>query len=104
MAKHVARYAITSGLSGCYMPDNGPHVIECATRAELADYIRHEIAFQDWPKACFAQVRIRNLWGFIRRNGSSAAHFSINHGAYEIAFHGLTDAEYMAALEQGDCC
>lgn len=96
MENHVARYAITSGLAGCYMPDNGPFSIECVTRRDLAAAIREEIEFQGFPKATFAQVNIRELWRFIRRNGSSAAHFRIAHNGREIAFHGLTEAEFDA--------
>lgn len=93
MPKPIARYAITSGLSGCYLPDSSGGPVICGTRRELADAIRYEIEFQGFPASTFNQVGIRNLWQFICRNGSSVAHFSVDHGAYEIAFHGLTEEE-----------
>ena len=93
MAKPIARYSITTGLSGCYMPDSASGPFICHSRRELADAIRAEIEFQGFPAASFAQAKLRRLWGFIARNGSSVAHFSIEHGAHEIAFHGLTEEE-----------
>ncbi len=93
---HIANYAITSGLSGCYMPNSGPHLVTASTRKELAAAIRAEIEFQGFPKSCFDQVKIRNLWRCISRNGSSVAHFRITHGSEEIAFHGLTETETAA--------
>ena len=93
MSRTIARYAITFGLSGCYMPDSHSGPIECATRRELADAIRSEIEFYEFPKGKFADARIRNLWTFIKSRGSSVAHFSIEHKGYQIGFHGLTEDE-----------
>lgn len=93
MPKHVARYAVTSGLAGCYMPDNHGGPIVAETRRELMDSIRCEIEMADFPKCAIRQVRARNLWRHIARHGSSVAHFSIQHGGREIAFHGLTESE-----------
>ncbi len=89
----IARYAISNGLAGCYMPDssNGPYAF--ATRRELASFIRGEIDFLDWPKSMFADVNIKRLWSHIVRHGSSVAHFSLQRGGYELAFHGLTEEE-----------
>ena len=100
MPKPIARYSVTSGLAGCYMPDNvyGPFIF--ATRRELAASIMAEIEAQEFPRHTFAQANIRRLWGFIARHGSSTAHFSIQHGGREIAFHGLTEDE-TAAMEAG---
>lgn len=97
MSRNIARYSITSGLAGCYMPDNGPQAIEAYTRKELAGIIRSEIEMQDFPANTFSQVNIRRLWRFIVRNGSSVAHFRIEHKGREIAFSGLTEEEYNAA-------
>ena len=94
MANNPARYAVTFGLVGCYLPDSEPWAFEAATRRELADIVRSQIEFHEFPKASFGQVGIRRLWAFIKRNGSSVAHFSIQHGAYEIGFHGLTESEF----------
>ena len=98
----IARYSITSGLSGCYMPNSvsGPYAF--GSRKELADAIRYEIEFMGWPTSLFRQVRIANLWDFIKRNGSSSAHFSIYYGAEEIAFHGLTEEEFEAGQEDDE--
>ena len=94
MSRPVARYTITSGLAGCYMPDSNSGPQEYTTRKALADAIRYEIEFQDWPASLFREVRIRDLWRHIVRHGSSSAHFSIQYAAHEIAFHGLTEEEY----------
>lgn len=99
MAKQVARYIVTSGLSGCYMPDNSAGPFQCDTRRELASVIRSEIEAAEFPAACFAQVRLRNLWRHIARHGSSVAHFTITHAGREIAFHGITAEEF--DLESG---
>lgn len=96
MSKHVARYAVTFGLSGCYMPDSHSGAFQFGTRRELASFIRAELDTFDLPAALFNDVRIRRLWGFISRHGSSTAHFSLTHGGYELAFHGLTEEEFTA--------
>ncbi len=96
----IARYSITTGLAGCYLPNGGPYLMTARTRGELADSIREEITGQGFPKATFAQANIKELWGRIKRHGSSCQHFSIEHGAYEIAFHGLTEEEADNMLEE----
>lgn len=93
MTRHTADYAISFGLSGCYLPDTEPLAISCATRRGLADVIRAELEAHDMPASLFREVNLRRLWGFIVRNGSSVAHFSLDHGGYTLAFHGLTKAE-----------
>lgn len=89
----VARYSVSFGLAGCYLPDNvsGPYIIR--TRRDLANLIRDELAAYDLPASLFREVRIKRLWQFIKRHGSSAAHFSLTHGANALSFHGLTKAE-----------
>jgi hypothetical protein len=37
------------------------------------------------------------LWAFIKRHGSSSAHFTITHKGYELAFYGLTEEEFNTA-------
>lgn len=96
----IARYSITTGLHGCYMPDSGPYSFTCTRRRELADCIREEIANQGWPKALIREVKLTRLWDHIKRHGSSAAHFVVIHKGYEIAFHGLTEAEAEALIEE----
>lgn len=98
----AARYAVTYGLSGLYMPDSHLGVHEFHTRRELADFIRSEIETFEFPKKTFGQARIEKRWRFIQRNGSSVAHFSIQHGPNEIAFHGLTLEEYRQQAEEED--
>lgn len=95
------RYSITVGLSGCYMPNYQGGSFEGTTRRELAALIRDHISMfadqEDDPSevSLFRQVRIKNLWRHIARHGSSSAHFSIDIGrGEEIAFHGLTEAEF----------
>jgi hypothetical protein len=93
MARNVARYSVTFGLAGCYMPDSVSPPMEYATRKELAEAIKYEIEFFDLPKSAIRQVKLRDLWAHIKRHGSSSAHFAIYHGANALEFHGLTEAE-----------
>jgi hypothetical protein len=97
MAKQIARYSVTSGLAGCYMPDNHSGPFSAATSKELADAIRCEIEMAEFPKSAIRQVRLRRLWRYIANHGSSVAHFSIQHAGREIAFHGLTESEFAQA-------
>lgn len=90
----IARYTVTNGLQGCYMPDNCSGPMEFYTRKALADNIRYELEQLDFPASLFGDVRIRNLWAFIKRNGSSCAHFSLYHNGYALEFHGLTEEEF----------
>lgn len=96
MTKHVARYTVTNGLAGCYMPDSNSGAMEFATRKELADMIRWNLDSLGWPLSKFREVNIRRLWRHIAAHGSSVAHFSLSHKGYELAFHGLTEAEFNA--------
>jgi len=99
----IARYSITYALKGCYLPDNPGHVMEFHSRREMAEFIRYEIDFYEFPKATFRQADIRRLWRLIRNAGSSSVyHFSIDHGGYTIAFYGLTEEEYNAAMARED--
>lgn len=100
MPRNVARYAVTYGLSGCYMPDSHSGAMQFDTRAELASFIRAELETYDMPASLFADVKIRRLWSFISRHGSSSAHFSLTHGGYALAFHGLTEDEFNAQDEE----
>ncbi len=97
---NIARYTVTYGLSGCYMPDSNSGGLEFATRRELAAFIRLELENYDMPKRLFRDVNIRRLWSFILLRGSSVAHFSLIHNGNELAFHGLTEAEF--AADQSD--
>jgi hypothetical protein len=94
MPRAIVRYAVTFGLAGCYMPDSHDGAFEVYRRKDLADLIRSELETYDLPKSAFNQVRLTNLWRFIKRNGSSSAHFSIHHEGHALEFHGLTEAEY----------
>jgi hypothetical protein len=98
----IARYSVTFGLAGCYMPDSVSGPLAFATRAQLMDFIRSEIAAYDLPKSAIRQVKAQRLWGHIVRHGSSVAHFAIHHGANALEFHGLTEAEFaeMEAAEE----
>ena len=90
----AARYAITFGLAGLYMPDSHDGAYEFYSRRELAAFIRSELETYDLPKSLFRDAHVRRLWRFIKRHGSSSAHFTLCHGDHELAFHGLTDDEY----------
>lgn len=96
----TARYRISSGLAGLYLPGSISPPLSFYTRRELAEAIREEMKFYDFPKRLFSAVGIRKLWSQIVRSGSSSAHFSIQHDGYEIAFHGLTEEEANEAEER----
>lgn len=89
----IARYSVTFGLRGCYMPDSASGPYTFTTRRDLAEFIRSEVEFYDLPKASIRQVPLRALWAQIKRHGSSCAHFGIYHGQNALEFHGLTEAE-----------
>lgn len=101
--KHAARYSVTSGLAGLYMPDNYSGPFCASTRRELMDWIRSELDMAGFPKSSIRQVKARRLWSFIKRHGSSTAHFAIYHGDREVAFHGLTEDEFNEFETQGEC-
>lgn len=96
MSKPVARYAISHGLAGCYLPDNQSGPIIVHTRRDLANAIRSELEAYEMPASLFRQVRLLQLWRHIVRHGSSVAHFSLEHGGYSLTFHGLTEEEATA--------
>lgn len=102
MAKNPARYTVMFGLEGCYMPDSTFGTFELHTRRDFAAMIRDAIEFYELPKSSFGAVNVRRVWGFISRNGSSSAHFTIRHGANALQFSGLTEAEYQDATRE-DC-
>lgn len=99
MSTKPARYAVTLGLSGCYMPDTHFGAYECATRRELASVIRDLLRMSDMPASLFQDARIARLWSFIQQHGSSTAHFSLVHKGYALTFHGLTEDEYSTETE-----
>jgi len=83
------------------MPNTTSGLYSGTTRKELCDLIRDQLRMyadteNDPPeRTMFDQVGIRNLWPFIKRHGSSTAHFRIEiGGGEEIAFHGLTEEEF----------
>lgn len=100
MARNIARYTVTFGLRGCYIPDSVSGPFEAATRKALADDIREYLRVYDLPASLFREVKIRRLWAFIKRHGSSTAHFGLHHGANALEFHGLTEEEFNAASEE----
>lgn len=100
MSRNVAQYSVTVGLSGMYMPDSHYGAFQFDTRRELIEFAKSEIEAQDFPKSAIRQIKWIRLWQFIKRNGSSVAHFSIDHNGREIAFHGLTHAEFAAMQEE----
>jgi hypothetical protein len=90
----IARYAVTFGLSGCYMPDSHFGTFEIVRRSDLAAVIRNYIRLADLPASLMRDVKITRLWSFIKQHGSSTAHFRLVYKGYELAFHGLTEDEY----------
>lgn len=102
MARNVAQYSVTVGLQGCYMPDSHYGAFQFDTRRELLAFARSEIEAQGFPANTFRQIKWTRLWQFIRRNGSSVAHFTIDYQGREIAFHGLTSDEFAAMNEDAE--
>ncbi len=98
--RHPARYTVTSGLAGLYTPNDNSGPIEFTHRSELVAYIRQEMDYHEFPASLFREIGVRELWKFIARHGSSSAHFSVQHGDYEIAFHGLTEEEFKQEEEE----
>lgn len=98
----TARYSVSYGLQGCYLPDSQSGPFDAKTRRDLRDIIKSEMEAYDIPKSHFSQVRIEKLWRHIQRHGSSVAHFSIEHKGYSLAFHGLTHAEFKDAMKEMD--
>ena len=72
-------------------------VFACSTRKELADLVRDAIFWASFPANVFADAKIRRKWGFIKRYGSSSAHFNLYYKDQAIVFEGMTDDEYEAA-------
>lgn len=98
--KNLARYSVSFGLAGCYLPDSYGGVYECSTRRELADIIRSELKVYDLPARLFREVRINRLWSFIKNHGSSSAHFNLHHKGHVLSFSGLTEDEYNQSIEE----
>ncbi len=95
MAKNVARYSVTFGLKGCYMPDSSSGPYEFTRRKDFAEFIRDELRQYDMPACRFRDVGMRSLWRMIQKHGSSAWHFSLDAGEHnELSFHGLTEEEF----------
>jgi hypothetical protein len=102
MSKPTYRYAITSGLHGCYMPDTHWGAYEGHRRKDLADLIRDHLRLADMPACLFERVAITSLWKAVKKHGSSSMHFTIVHKDYELAFHGLTEKEYKDIVIQNE--
>lgn len=91
---YPARYAVTFGLEGCYMPDCNDGAFEFRSAREFSAFIKGELENYDMPKRLFREVNFRDLWRFIQSRGSSCAHFSLCHKGYSLSFYGLTEDEY----------
>jgi hypothetical protein len=58
----------------------------------------------DAPACRFDDVKIRRLWRFIARHGSSSAHFNLDIGNGEyLFFSGLTEEEYLTQSAEEEC-
>jgi hypothetical protein len=97
----IARYAVTFGLAGCYMPDNHGGAFEITRRKDLADLIRSELETYDLPKSLIREHSLRRIWSHIKHHGSSSLHFGYYHGDNVLSFHGLTEAEYAQQQDEG---
>ena len=96
---NTARYTFMSGMPG-YMPDYNSGPCEFTSRRALAFAIRSELEMLDYPASLFAEVKIRWLWGFIKRHGASSAHVTIYHGDRVFEMAGLTEAEFAEGNEE----
>jgi len=92
--KTIARYAVNFGLEGCYTPESYSGPFKCDTRRDLAKFIREQLNLHDLPKSLFSEVHITRLWSFIKRHGSSTAHFTLYHRGMAFRFVGLTEEEF----------
>ena len=100
MARIRAFYSVNFGLEGCYMPDSFGGAVEINSRRALAQFIRDELRAYDLPQSLFRYVGVRRLWAFIKRHGSSTAHFTIGHNGNALRFIGLTEYEYQCEQEK----
>lgn len=88
------------GMKG-YMPNYHGGAYEFTSRRDLAEFIKGELRSFNIPVRRFRDVKLRRLWGFIARHGSSTAHFSLDAGNGEyLEFHGLTEDEFKQMSEQ----
>jgi hypothetical protein len=92
----IARYSTCFGLQGCYLPDSRGGPVEFTRRRDLAVFIRAELEAYDLPSSLFREVNIARLWAYIKRHGSSSAHFHLSHKGYALSFIGLTEDEFNA--------
>lgn len=90
----VARYSVGFGTEGFGEDHCNDGAWLFTTRKSLADFIRAELEFKGMPKSLFRQVKIKNLWKWIKSHGSSVAHFDLCHKGYRLSFYGLTESEY----------
>jgi hypothetical protein len=98
-----AFYKTGFGLSGCYLDDSQGGAQEFTTRRALAEAIRYELEWLEFPKSAFAEVNIRRLWSAIVRAGSASSFtFYIHHGAHVLTFYGLTEREYLEERASSD--
>ena len=100
MSKKIARYSVSYGLSGCYMPDSVSFGMEFTRRRDLAQFIRDELEFYDMPACLFREVNVRRLWQAIMRHGSSSYGFYLDHKENVLHFHGLTEDEFNESQEE----
>ena len=94
-----AFYSINFGLEGCYMPDSFGGAIEINSRKAFAEMIRDELRLYELPQNLFRQAHVRRMWSFIKRHGSSTAHFTLYHKGNALRFIGLTGYEYQCEHE-----
>lgn len=96
------RFYLSTGLSGCYLPDSG-HTYEATTRRELVSIVRHELEYQEFPKSKIAEFNLRQLWRNVQRYKSgSSVHTYANHKGRTMSLSGLTDKEYKNNMAGND--
>lgn len=78
---------------------NSTHMgsFEFATRADLVQFIRQQLAALQLPAAAIKQVRVRDVWRRIAMHGSSVQHFRIEARDNRLQFDGMTEGEYRDA-------
>jgi len=85
-------YAVTTGLRGCYMPDQHHGALEFTSSTELGDYIFDVLDEMSFPAACADQVDVTEIY-------RDPVGFGIFHGGYALEFHALSEAEARAMME-----
>jgi len=88
-------YAVTTGLRGCYTPDQHHGAVSFESSTELGDYIYDALEDLGFAPECADQVDVTEIYRW-------PIGFGIYHGGYAIEFHALSATEAHAMMAD-DC-